>query len=110
MIRRPPRSTLFPYTTLFRSGPVGLIQMDVVVVHILSGNFQLHGGRDARGLGDVPEPDGRTDGDVEPALCVLGAFQGATPPVEGLGAHTYGIQSRGLVDPGQCAGLDPGAE
>src|SRR2546427_1786927 len=70
MIRRPPRSTLFPYTTLFRSGPVGLIQMDAVVVHILSGNFQLHGGWDARGLGDVPEPDGRTDGDVEPALCV----------------------------------------
>src|SRR2546426_2587647 len=24
MIRRPPRSTLFPYTTLFRSGPVPL--------------------------------------------------------------------------------------
>src|SRR3712207_7006170 len=24
MIRRPPRSTLFPYTTLFRSSPVGL--------------------------------------------------------------------------------------
>src|SRR5256885_5412896 len=24
MIRRPPRSTLFPYTTLFRSCPVGL--------------------------------------------------------------------------------------
>src|SRR3712207_8082960 len=24
MIRRPPRSTLFPYTTLFRSFPVGL--------------------------------------------------------------------------------------
>src|SRR3712207_8850849 len=24
MIRRPPRSTLFPYTTLFRSGGVGL--------------------------------------------------------------------------------------
>src|SRR5687767_15487424 len=23
MIRRPPRSTLFPYTTLFRSGPKG---------------------------------------------------------------------------------------
>src|SRR3712207_8562925 len=23
MIRRPPTSTLFPYTTLFRSGPVG---------------------------------------------------------------------------------------
>src|SRR4051794_33609286 len=26
MIRRPPRSTLFPYTTLFRSGQVGSLQ------------------------------------------------------------------------------------
>src|SRR5690242_21631778 len=25
MIRRPPRSTLFPYTTLFRSGRAGLV-------------------------------------------------------------------------------------
>src|SRR5258708_21852279 len=25
MIRRPPRSTLFPYTTLFRSNPIGQI-------------------------------------------------------------------------------------
>src|SRR2546430_8408825 len=25
MIRRPPRSTLFPYTTLFRSYPIGFI-------------------------------------------------------------------------------------
>src|SRR3712207_7450226 len=30
MIRRPPRSTLFPYTTLFRSGDVGGVdQQDV---------------------------------------------------------------------------------
>src|SRR5258707_5225357 len=28
MIRRPPRSTLFPYTTLFRSSPGGLLAMD----------------------------------------------------------------------------------
>src|SRR5256885_11178512 len=26
MIRRPPRSTLFPYTTLFRSGHIGQIE------------------------------------------------------------------------------------
>src|SRR2546430_7922495 len=26
MIRRPPRSTLFPYTTLFRSGLVGFVR------------------------------------------------------------------------------------
>src|SRR2546430_8282182 len=28
MIRRPPRSTLFPYTTLFRSGWLGLVAQD----------------------------------------------------------------------------------
>src|SRR3712207_8581979 len=28
MIRRPPRSTLFPYTTLFRSGSIGIARMD----------------------------------------------------------------------------------
>ena len=27
MIRRPPRSTLFPYTTLFRSCPAGVLAM-----------------------------------------------------------------------------------
>src|SRR3712207_7322359 len=32
MIRRPPRSTLFPYTTLFRSEPVGG-DADVVLLH-----------------------------------------------------------------------------
>src|SRR5256885_7061464 len=31
MIRRPPRSTLFPYTTLFRSG--GLLPADVKRLH-----------------------------------------------------------------------------
>src|SRR2546430_17335801 len=31
MIRRPPRSTLFPYTTLFRS-PDGALREDVVLV------------------------------------------------------------------------------
>src|SRR3712207_8446391 len=30
MIRRPPRSTLFPYTTLFRSSYVSLLQGDEV--------------------------------------------------------------------------------
>src|SRR3712207_8500627 len=37
MIRRPPRSTLFPYTTLFRSGPggqpVGQAAGEAVAVH-----------------------------------------------------------------------------
>src|SRR5687768_18233686 len=29
MLRRPPRSTLFPYTTLFRSGALGYGELDV---------------------------------------------------------------------------------
>src|SRR2546422_7097568 len=42
MIRRPPRSTLFPYTTLFRSGPED-------AVHLL----HCIGGRGIDGFGDV---------------------------------------------------------
>src|SRR5207249_8583245 len=32
MIRRPPRSTLFPYTTLFRSGPLAAVQPSLQLV------------------------------------------------------------------------------
>src|SRR3712207_7589925 len=32
MIRRPPRSTLFPYTTLFRSPRGGVLDLDVALV------------------------------------------------------------------------------
>src|SRR3712207_7574703 len=37
MIRRPPRSTLFPYTTLFRSSPI-----DLVARHIRLANDTRH--------------------------------------------------------------------
>src|SRR3712207_2280871 len=37
MIRRPPRSTLFPYTTLFRSH--GTIMIFFVIIPILTGAF-----------------------------------------------------------------------
>src|SRR3712207_8233283 len=33
MIRRPPRSTLFPYTTLFRSGPAAHVRLRLGPVH-----------------------------------------------------------------------------
>src|SRR2546422_3379008 len=36
MIRRPPRSTLFPYTTLFRSRPLDLLDVDP---HFLAGQL-----------------------------------------------------------------------
>src|SRR5256885_7247013 len=46
MIRRPPRSTLFPYTTLFRSGPtlkavlvaLGLTSSSAIFVHLSGGD------------------------------------------------------------------------
>src|SRR2546422_5167495 len=48
MIRRPPRSTLFPYTTLFRStfDPVGQWFDDVFVI------FQCGGGNTTQGSAD----------------------------------------------------------
>src|SRR2546430_10174369 len=42
MIRRPPRSTLFPYTTLFRSALVGDVERAVAV--------EGQAGRDAAGV------------------------------------------------------------
>src|SRR5256885_11142541 len=40
MIRRPPRSTLFPYTTLFRSGGIG---REIINDHMVAG-FAKTGG------------------------------------------------------------------
>src|SRR2546429_6765453 len=43
MIRRPPRSTLFPYTTLFRSEDAGHLERHFVRVHVVIGPVvQLH--------------------------------------------------------------------
>src|SRR5260221_9012614 len=39
MIRRPPRSTLFPYTTLFRSNPIGFSATRQIVIEITDSNF-----------------------------------------------------------------------
>src|SRR5256885_13146221 len=47
MIRRPPRSTLFPYTTLFRSVEVGLLQS--IAAHADAGARERLG---LRALGD----------------------------------------------------------
>src|SRR5256885_12159253 len=60
MIRRPPRSTLFPYTTLFRS-PDGVIVFQATnrfinllpVVRRLAGEFGL----DAVNVADVPDAE-----------------------------------------------------
>src|SRR5258708_29399140 len=59
MIRRPPRSTLFPYTTLFRSGMPGqekwihknLSELQVSIVRGVGGSFDVLSGRLKRAPG-----------------------------------------------------------
>src|SRR2546430_5769547 len=60
MIRRPPRSTLFPYTTLFRS--LALIQL-LAPLELCRGVLELGlGHRDVRlGLREVVPRDARVD-------------------------------------------------
>src|SRR2546427_3662447 len=41
MIRRPPRSTLFPYTTLFRSALFAMARLSVEVMVLLFGTLTL---------------------------------------------------------------------
>src|SRR3712207_8850697 len=48
MIRRPPRSTLFPYTTLFRSAAREAVEHDEHAAHLV-----------ARGAHRLDGPDGR---------------------------------------------------
>src|SRR5260370_32695023 len=63
MIRRPPRSTLFPYTTLFRSGVSGEVRLEPYVhrraqAHLaLECEAQLFGDRRPAAVG----PDGRSE-------------------------------------------------
>src|SRR3712207_7879204 len=58
MIRRPPRSTLFPYTTLFRSGfPERRVRSHE--------DFPHHGG--GGGGGGTPDPGGGRGGGRRPA-------------------------------------------
>src|SRR2546422_11575981 len=42
MIRRPPRSTLFPYTTLFRSGDAVLVRGDVPAANAQFGVYDAY--------------------------------------------------------------------
>src|SRR3712207_7169898 len=54
MIRRPPRSTLFPYTTLFRSQAADAAARDHVVDQVLAGQRQHqaeHGAEEHVGQG-----------------------------------------------------------
>src|SRR5690554_7668379 len=58
MLRRPPRSTLFPYTTLFRSFPIPQNGLEVIWNHIT----RYRGGSVQRNVGQVtPTAGGRSE-------------------------------------------------
>src|SRR3712207_4592450 len=92
MIRRPPRSTLFPYTTLFRS----VDEAEVAVLVVGVGDARLS----ARALGDgrVGERDvvGRRDAEragahLEEAVALVGERPvGVAGDEDGLAAHAPG--------------------
>src|SRR5256885_4584567 len=60
MIRRPPRSTLFPYTTLFRSRqrdqPAGVVAQLGQVAHLGEGNEPIVGGRSEEHTSELQSP------------------------------------------------------
>src|SRR3712207_7809771 len=76
MIRRPPRSTLFPYTTLFRSG---------VDVRQLA-DRERRGAHHPRHLGDHRQPDRDHEVDVDAEHDVLAEHRSEE--------HTSELQSR----------------
>src|SRR5256885_12974370 len=58
MIRRPPRSTLFPYTTLFRSGSRGRVQREIAEGEPAADRLQGDVERDRRTHGRAQQSEG----------------------------------------------------
>src|SRR5260370_7686466 len=88
MIRRPPRSTLFPYTTLFRSHDphrhVGEHELDGLEIADRAAELHTPGGVI---VGDLGRPDRRADamaGDLQASLDepVLGHLEAAADPAD----------------------------
>src|SRR3989442_8020626 len=79
MIRRPPRSTLFPYTTLFRSRTVESMY------YILEGHGEVTSGRERKVLGPdtaVYFPAGSTHGIRDVSKARLRYLSCHPPPYE----------------------------
>src|SRR2546427_6889778 len=104
MIRRPPRSTLFPYTTLFRSddqnkNPVGLLfagsstQTIANRIALVLNNFGVH----VDGGAPPPPPAPVTDVAVTSVTAPASVTQGATVNV-GVTVKNVGNQPVGAFD------------
>src|SRR3712207_9490659 len=95
MIRRPPRSTLFPYTTLFRSlaGQHALLADEVVDGPVQVDRAQV-GVRDDRALGDRPVGERREDRVDRAAPVVVGEELAGQHERARSEEHTSELQSR----------------
>src|SRR3712207_7567124 len=85
MIRRPPRSTLFPYTTLFRSGVAGVARGEVSMAGVAAGAGVLGvaGGNAPAGVA-VGDHAGPPHADSRSSMAMLTE----------IGRHTSELQSR----------------
>src|SRR3712207_9046750 len=96
MIRRPPRSTLFPYTTLFRS-PVVCCQ------HLVGDSYETAGDKPEEGGDDV-----KSSCPLCPGLhtCYIGAYRGLQDrEVERIpqSASRFGLQAETRLHEGGVA-------
>src|SRR2546427_3148874 len=60
MIRRPPRSTLFPYTTLFRSGNSLTAKVEAIQQHLANGNINAACGQLQAFINEVNAQSGKS--------------------------------------------------
>src|SRR2546425_6284884 len=100
MIRRPPRSTLFPYTTLFRSmGAIALQNRESVSVVVLVAVVERHDDRPRRHVAfAVKKPDEPVEGND---VIVAGEERG---PARGI---SVGGGGRGVPGGGKGRGGGP---
>src|SRR3712207_8737169 len=85
MIRRPPRSTLFPYTTLFRSRAGGHPQLGEHLLGVVAGGEVA----DAQPAGDL-----RVAAPLGDQACHRHLPRGEAKPVARSEEHTSELQSR----------------
>src|SRR5690606_12815996 len=106
--RRPPRSTLFPYTTLFRSPAVHVLGQDVdllPVAPLLDSRDVAALVQDGEGAGGGAVPDLQFPLDLADSSALLAvAGQGAEDAAVAVGRDSGGVVALGALAAGGGAG------